>query len=96
MVCPHRVKVARRFAFLCLDRHDGDDVGDKKRHFAFLVGNGLSVAYNDALSVAALREELLATFSGLSGGLAEEALAAFADRLTGEGAASFENLLGPV
>jgi ElaB/YqjD/DUF883 family membrane-anchored ribosome-binding protein len=71
-------------------------VGHKKRHFAFLIGNGLSIAYNDSLSVKALRKDLLAKFSGLTGGVAEEALAAFADRLTGEGAASFENLLGPL
>lgn len=64
--------------------------------YAFLIGNGLAIAYNPALAVPALRDDLLLEFSGLSGGRAEEALAGFAARLSESGTASFENLLGPL
>jgi hypothetical protein len=64
--------------------------------FGCLVGNGLSIAYNPALSMRELTAGLVAEFSALGGGDAEMALSGFAKRFRGYQDADFESLIGPL
>lgn len=61
-----------------------------------LLGNGLSVAYNNDLSVAQLTIDIQAAFSDLGGTAAEDALRALASTVRGTAADNFEQLLGPL
>lgn len=61
-----------------------------------LFGNGLSVSYNQELSVASLTQSLLNEFSDLSGNKAANFLAQFARELQAKEGADFETLLGPL
>lgn len=64
--------------------------------FGCLIGNGFSISFNERLAVSHLTDELVAAFSELSGGQAEQALASFAEAAGGGPATDFEALLGPL
>lgn len=66
------------------------------KEFACLVGNGLSIAYNSSLDVAALTEGMFARLSQLAGDAAADALLGFATELGAAGNLRFETLLSPV
>jgi hypothetical protein len=57
---------------------------------ACLIGNGLSIAYNDALSIPHLSEQLEQEF-----GESHELLGKIAEKLRGSAPTGFESLLGP-
>jgi hypothetical protein len=61
-----------------------------------LIGNGLSIAYNPALSIPRLTQSLLRILRDLGGSEAAESLAGFARTLNGNDPASFEDLLAPL
>jgi hypothetical protein len=61
-----------------------------------LVGNGLSIAYNPALSVPELTAGTVARFKQLGGTQAGDALRSAARRLGGTDRSDFEALLGPL
>lgn len=66
------------------------------KQFACLVGNGLSIAYNDRLSIPALTEGMLDRLSDLAGDAATDALLNFAQALGKSGSLNFETLLSPL
>lgn len=62
-----------------------------------LIGNGLSIAYNEELSMEKLTLKLLDEFSELSGSAAARSLKMFASELSGSSKEpNFEDLLGPL
>jgi hypothetical protein len=61
-----------------------------------LFGNGLSIAYNPALSVESLTARLLEDMSRLAGSKAADALSRFAVDLRGTESPQLEDLLGPL
>lgn len=62
-----------------------------------LVGNGLSIAYNQQLSVPQLTTGIKNAFEALAGTAAGNALAGFAQQVTGDDPGhDFERLLGPL
>lgn len=64
--------------------------------YGCLIGNGLSIAYNQSLSMRELTASLVAEFSALSGSDAEETLSAFAKGFGGYKEGDFESLIGPL
>lgn len=75
----------------------GSAVGSSDDHqYALLIGNGLSIAYNDQLTVASLTDALAAEFRKAGGDEAARALREFAAATSGNDKESFEHLLGPL
>jgi len=63
---------------------------------ACLTGNGVSIAYSDALTISSLTEGVVESFSDLADTPAGNALKAFAAQVTGHERDDFEELLGPL
>ncbi|MBK5221541.1 MAG: SIR2 family protein [Acidimicrobiia bacterium] len=63
---------------------------------ACLIGNGVSIAYNPALTVPNLTTELIQRLQQLAGGDAETALSGFAHQIAAIPGEQFEALLGPL
>jgi hypothetical protein len=64
--------------------------------YACLVGNGLSIAYNEQMTVETLTEGLLDGFGRMAGSVAADALRSLAESVSGAGRGTFEELLSPL